>query len=748
MKKIFASALFIISGFFLKAQIISSNRWTDLFSYNNVLSIHQGNDKMIAATENGIFFYTPSTGELTKLSKANGLHEVKITAFDYNPDTKIGLVGYKNGKMDVITPEGVTLVMDIPIATGFTGDKRINHIYIEGNRAVVSVAYGVSIFNLDRKEFGDTAFFNNGATFTSAKESIIKNNKIYSATPTGLYSHEIDTTFPVFSTWNMVKNGNFNQLATNGDKIVVADEWYSYIGDGTSFNSFTSFPNPITDVVMKNTSNVVFSTLNGMVYEYSPVANLVRSKDFGEGLNTCYISGNAYFGGSKHSGILNEAGNQIKPDGPYSNISYKLDLYQNQIVVSTGGRDAYNGALMNNVGYYHFDGTKWNYPEIFKTKTSYNILDAVINPNKPTEVFFTSFMTDATHPDRGIFKVENGQITKQYGATDSDRVVGLTYDENKQLFVSTSYIPMSAGPGTGYRLYNASGDSFSLNPVVASARAQKPLTKDGILYIPAPWYTGGGMLIYDYNNTPTNTNDDSFKILRRENGLPSDGTISCAVDKNDNLWIGTFVGIRVLSNPKAAISDSNPQANPIIIEQNGIGEELFRDGQILQISVDSGNQKWVSLDGGGVYYLSADGEQTYQHFTSQNSPLPNDVVTDIKIDDASGKIYFATYDGIVVYQGDVVNTTNNFGDVLVYPNPVVWANYKGNVRIRGLAQKTNIRITDAAGNLVHSAVAKGGFYEWNLNNQRGVRVASGIYYVLMTNEDGTDKATAKIAVVN
>ena len=84
----------------------------------------------------------------------------------------------------------------------------------------------------------------------------------------------------------------------------------------------------------------------------------------------------------------------------------------------------------------------------------------------------------------------------------------------------------------------------------------------------------------------------------------------------------------------------------------------------------------------------------------------------------------------------------------MYPNPVVYTEYKGNVSIRGLAAKTNIRITDAAGNLVHQAIARGGSYEWNLANNRGVRVASGIYFVLMTNEDGTDTATAKIAVVN
>ena len=179
-----------------------------------------------------------------------------------------------------------------------------------------------------------------------------------------------------------------------------------------------------------------------------------------------------------------------------------------------------------------------------------------------------------------------------------------------------------------------------------------------------------------------------------------------------------------------------------------MGEELFRDSPILQIEVDGGNQKWVSVDEGGVFYLSSDGQKTFNHFTKQNSPLPTNSVTDIKVDKQTGKVYFVTLDGVMVYQGDVLNVNENFGEVLVYPNPVVYANYKGNVRIRGLAEKTNIRITDAAGNLVHQAVAKGGYYEWNLNNQRGVRVASGIYFVLMTNSDGTDTATAKIAVVN
>ena len=203
--------LFCILSVQIFAQSISSSKWSDLFSYNNVLVIREEAGKMIAATENGIFFYTPSSGEISKLSKANGLHEVKITAFDYNPETKTGLVGYKNGSLDVITPEGITYVVDIPIATGYTGDKKINHISITGNLAVISAGYGVSIFKLDRKEFGDSAFFMTNGVYKGVKEAVIRDNIVYAATSTGLMAHDLSVTFPIFNTWNTAAAGDFKR---------------------------------------------------------------------------------------------------------------------------------------------------------------------------------------------------------------------------------------------------------------------------------------------------------------------------------------------------------------------------------------------------------------------------------------------------------------------------------------------------------------------------------------------------------
>ncbi|KMQ62947.1 isoleucyl-tRNA synthetase [Chryseobacterium sp. FH2] len=731
----------------VNAQNISSKKWADLFSYNNVLAMKEGNGKIVAATENGVFYYTISTGEITKLSKANGLHDVKISAFDYNPQTNTGLVGYENGSLDVITPNGITYIVDIPLATGYTGNKKINHISVTGNKATVSVGYGVSIFDLTKKEFNDSAFFLNGGIYEASNEATLVGNKVYAVTNSGLKSHEINTTFPVFSTWTTEMAGSFNQIDSES-VLSFGSSTAAYLYDNGIATPLPQTFGGIRDIVV--TGNDIIVTDVSRIYTFATNGTSNGSATVGEECNTATKTNGKIYGGTKLSGIKTEESTIFKPDGPYNNIAYKISLLNDQIWVSTGGKVAYNDPPAGrNIGYYHFDGSKWIYPDYFKDNPiTFNILDVVPNPSNPSEVFFTNHIYN--QGQKGIYKMENDVFKKVYKNNDSDnlynRITGLTFDENNQLFVAVTGI-QTGSANTGYYFYNQSSDDFTLVPIVNAGGSQKPFTKDGIIYIPSPFFDPGGLIMKEYGNNPTSTTTP-LKYIRKENGLPANGTISAAIDKDDNVWIGTRSGLRILPNPKSAITETSPQASPVIIEQNGLAEELFRDNAILQIEVDGGNHKWVSVDDGGVYYLSASGEQVIKHFTKENSPLPTNNVTDIKIDNKTGKIYFVTLDGIVTYQGDVADVTSNFGNVLVYPNPVVYSNFKGNVTIKGLAEKTNIRIVDAAGNIVHSAVARGGYYEWDLVSQKGKRVASGIYFVLMTNEDGSDKATAKIAVVN
>jgi len=748
MKKLFP-VLLLLFCLHSAAQQISSKRWTDLFSYNNVLAIRDDGNRLVAATENGLFFYTPQTGEISKLSKTNGLHEVTISAFDFNGETGYGLIGYKSGTLDVITPEGITYVVDIPLATGYTGDKKINHIFISGKTAVISSGYGVSLFNLEKKEFGESAFFANGAGFDEAKKAAILGETVYVITANGIKTKGFDEetkNFPLYSSWENLETGTGSPITS----ITAGAETLFYSDTNTVFAEGGAAPigsfDGIKDLVVTGEAIIVVDKNSVSAFNHEGLP--IKDQEFSSFLNTGYYKSGKLYGGSDRDGLkviaMDEKEKSIKPDGPYNNVSYKLDIVQDKIVVSTGGRDGYNTPTNNgNLGYYLFDGASWQYPDMFKTG-SWNILDAVINPQKTEEIFFVNFVFNAN--SKGIYRVENGELKNVFktGTDLYNRVAGLTFDSNNQLFVSGSQDKV------GFYLYNRPNDMYRFVPIVAGGDAQKPFAQDGMLFIPAPYKDPGGAIIYDYKNTPEQISDDQYIFVNKEklNNLPLGGTVSLALDKNADLWIGTRSGLRVLSNPKAAVASQSVTTEPIMIEENGVGEELFRDTEILQIAVDNGNQKWVSTEGGGVFYLSADGTQTKLHFTKENSPLPTNSATDIKIDPKTGKVYFATLDGIVVYQGDVLEVTENFGDVLVYPNPVVHAQFKGNVKIRGLAAKTNIRITDAAGNLVHQAIARGGSYEWNLLSGRGTRVASGVYFVLMTNEDGTDTATAKIAVVN
>ncbi|MGE8529071.1 hypothetical protein [Chryseobacterium rhizosphaerae] len=751
MKKLSLISLGILASLqFTKAQVISSKKWSDLFSYNNVLAMKEDNGKIIAATENGLFYYTIGSGEITKLSKANGLHNIGITAFDYNSQTKTGLIGYSDGSMDVITPQEIKYIVDIPKATGYNGNKKVNHISITGDKAVISVGYGVSIFDLKKKEFGDSAFFLSGGIYEASNEATIFGNKIYSVTNTGLKSHEINTTFPVFSTWTTEVPGAFKNIDAESELVFSSATSAFMYNNGTPTPLPASFAN-IQDVVITQNNIVV---TDNRIYTFGLNGISLNAISLGEDCNTATMAGGKVFGGTVLSGIKDEGNNTYKPSGPYFNFAYKLNLYDNnQMLVSSGARaDIYNFPVENpkKPGFYYFNGTEWIYPSYFNKADigQVNVLDAVMSPISNNEVFFTNY----TMFNNGVYKMKYNASSKDFelvkyynvgGEPFLRRPVGFATDAQSNLFVSIAFTD-NGNPSMG--IYDKAADDFIIKKnTISSSGVQKPILYENMLWTPLP--RTNNFWVYDYKNA-TNLSDDTDYLLKESNGIAGEGTLSVAFDKSGDAWIGSDNGLRILPNAASEIKTPSPTASPIIIEQNGLPEELFRDSQILQIEVDAGDYKWVSVEGGGVYYLSSNGEKTIKHFTKENSPLPTNSITDIKVDKKTGKVYFVTYNGIVTYQGDVADVNSNFGDVLVYPNPVVYSNFKGKVTIKGLAEKTNIRIVDAAGNVVHSAVARGGYYEWDLNNQRGTRVASGIYFVLMTNEDGSDKATAKIGVVN
>ena len=100
-------------------------------------------------------------------------------------------------------------------------------------------------------------------------------------------------------------------------------------------------------------------------------------------------------------------------------------------------------------------------------------------------------------------------------------------------------------------------------------------------------------------------------------------------------------------------------------------------------------------------------------------------------------------------QSAVISSTkpdSEMSSVYATPNPVP-PDYYNDVAIRGLAEKTVVRITDLRGNLVHETMSNGGSAMWNLCNRDGRRVETGIYLIQCTTTDGVTRNAGKIHVV-
>jgi hypothetical protein len=108
--------------------------------------------------------------------------------------------------------------------------------------------------------------------------------------------------------------------------------------------------------------------------------------------------------------------------------------------------------------------------------------------------------------------------------------------------------------------------------------------------------------------------------------------------------------------------------------------------------------------------------------------------------------YFATEYGIVAYRGDAVSSGEDFGNVYAFPNPVR-PEYQGEITITGLIKDADVKITDIAGNLVYQTRTLGGQAVWDGRNRQGRRVATGVYLVFCTNEDGSKTNVTKILFI-
>ena len=367
----------------------------------------------------------------------------------------------------------------------------------------------------------------------------------------------------------------------------------------------------------------------------------------------------------------------------------------------------------------------------------------------------------------GLYEYLNGQFVKYYDNSNSpiepfngvskeyQLVTGTKYDQQGNLWILNSSAPTTAlvkyANGTFTKMPHS--ELMKLNRGTIQNRSNAELSRIIIDSKGLMWFVNNNWnlpAIYQYD-----TENDN--IVAYENIVNQDGTrlniqegIRCvAEDLEHNIWVGTSVGPVMLE--RSEIENSGSTFTQVKVPRNdgtNYADYLLANIDISSIAIDGANRKWIGTFNNGVYLISADNMVQTQHFTTDNSALLSNTINSIAINNTTGEVYFGTDKGLCSYVSDATESNNEMttDNVWAYPNPVE-PGYTGNITITGLSLNADIKILAANGAIVNEGQSNGGTYVWDGCDQKGRRVASGIYMVATATSKGEKGTVCKIAIV-
>ena len=759
MKRSFLYVLFLVLFQFSFAQ--NKLSWQSYFSFNEIKDISEAPITVFAASENALFSKNTATNTIKTTTTVDGLSGQTISALYHSEGFKKTIIGYENGLMIVINEKdgSILKVVDIINKQLPANLKKINHFMEHNGLVYVSCDFGIVQFNLTTSQFGDTYFIGDNGAEINIRQTAYFDGFIYAATSNGIRkANSTNANLIDFNQWTLVNSGDWSSIETLDTTLIAINSGgYIHRYNSNTFIGFLQLPQPATDMRAVNqklfvtTSNTVFVYSNQMVLNRQ-IANtqvLDNTLSF-----TCATAiGDLLYIGTKEKGLFFSTLSNVStfenntPPGPEKNNIFSLDVAPNVLWTVYGDyTSSYNPYPLDNYGISKYDTSGWlnlSYNDVLGAKSMTRI---IVNPNNDKQVYASSFFS-------GLLKIEQDVPTFLYNEKNSGlesittegpnyidvRINGTAFDKSGNLWITNSRIK------NGLKVLKTNGQwqSYSMSTILDNAElasyANVVIDKNN-----TKWIATNREGVIGFNES-TNT----FKKITfgaDVGNLPTADVRSVAVDTKNQLWIGTIKGLRVLSNVGSFQTESQLKANPVIIMDDNLAQELLYEQFINVIAVDGANNKWIGTGDSGVFMVSPNGQETKYHFTINNSPLPSNVINDIKINSATGEVFIATDKGMVSFKGIATEANEDLNNAYVYPNPVR-PNYSGTVKVAGLIDKANIKITDIEGNLVYETTSTGGTIEWDTTAFGRYKVASGVYMIFISAQDGGETKVKKVMII-
>ncbi|MBQ6965594.1 MAG: Por secretion system protein [Bacteroidaceae bacterium] len=210
-------ALTCILLFVLGANRMKADEWKIYASYHNATKAVKADARIFVLASGSLFSYDTEDQTVECYDKVNALSDFGIYDFAYSTESKMMVILYENGNIDLMDLNGDT--WNMPDLKNKTMDgKTLNELKVVGNEALISLDAGVVLINLNKKNYVD--FYALGSKVTNAT---IAQGKIYAKTADGVMVGDRTQNLLDVSNWTKESNSSVTFGQTEAEKAETAE---------------------------------------------------------------------------------------------------------------------------------------------------------------------------------------------------------------------------------------------------------------------------------------------------------------------------------------------------------------------------------------------------------------------------------------------------------------------------------------------------------------------------------------------
>ena len=211
--KVFFLFFLIVKITSANAQVIPLGAWESHFNYKSARQVINTGNRIYSASYNGLFSINPEDKEIKILSKADGLSETGVSSLAYNEKSRMILLAYRSGNMDLLflndrsEPEQIVPWPVFTNTPSLPDNKQINRIRFHNDFTYLATNFGIVVLDTKQQQVGENyRYIGPNGTEVNVKDIAFASDSIYALTAQGIYVSSMGATInrQYFANWKLV----------------------------------------------------------------------------------------------------------------------------------------------------------------------------------------------------------------------------------------------------------------------------------------------------------------------------------------------------------------------------------------------------------------------------------------------------------------------------------------------------------------------------------------------------------------